>query len=165
MKLYEKWAKTAYDNQGQLNAKVWDEYLPKEQKFYEIMLETKNVAISGTVGALAKKYKMPAEYFCGLLDGIKEALNETDLDVENLTTKTEVNVTTDFERLYKKMVEYKAEHLYTLPGWNGIFTTEQLRDFYFEQKKSTTVVREGAKIGRNSPCPCGSGKKFKACCA
>lgn len=26
------------------------------------------------------------------------------------------------------------------------------------------VVREGAKIGRNDPCPCGSGKKFKKCC-
>lgn len=26
------------------------------------------------------------------------------------------------------------------------------------------VVRNGAKIGRNAPCPCGSGKKFKACC-
>jgi mRNA-degrading endonuclease RelE of RelBE toxin-antitoxin system/tRNA-dihydrouridine synthase len=27
-----------------------------------------------------------------------------------------------------------------------------------------TVVREGAKIGRNEPCPCGSGKKYKKCC-
>lgn len=27
-----------------------------------------------------------------------------------------------------------------------------------------TVVREGAKIGRNDPCPCGSGKKYKKCC-
>ena len=26
------------------------------------------------------------------------------------------------------------------------------------------VVREGAKVGRNDPCPCGSGKKFKKCC-
>jgi preprotein translocase subunit SecA len=25
------------------------------------------------------------------------------------------------------------------------------------------VKREGAKIGRNDPCPCGSGKKFKKC--
>jgi preprotein translocase subunit SecA len=24
--------------------------------------------------------------------------------------------------------------------------------------------REGPKIGRNDPCPCGSGKKFKKCC-
>lgn len=27
-----------------------------------------------------------------------------------------------------------------------------------------TIRREGDKIGRNDPCPCGSGKKFKACC-
>ncbi len=27
-----------------------------------------------------------------------------------------------------------------------------------------TVVREGAKVGRNEPCPCGSGKKYKKCC-
>ena len=26
------------------------------------------------------------------------------------------------------------------------------------------VVRNGPKIGRNDPCPCGSGKKFKKCC-
>ncbi|MEY2731016.1 MAG: hypothetical protein RL584_2142, partial [Pseudomonadota bacterium] len=26
-----------------------------------------------------------------------------------------------------------------------------------------TVQREGAKVGRNDPCPCGSGKKFKQC--
>src|SRR5581483_3504495 len=26
-----------------------------------------------------------------------------------------------------------------------------------------TVVRAGAKVGRNDPCPCGSGKKYKKC--
>jgi preprotein translocase subunit SecA len=26
------------------------------------------------------------------------------------------------------------------------------------------VVRGAAKIGRNDPCPCGSGKKYKKCC-
>lgn len=30
--------------------------------------------------------------------------------------------------------------------------------------KNTTVVRHEAKVGRNDPCPCGSGKKFKKCC-
>jgi preprotein translocase subunit SecA len=25
-------------------------------------------------------------------------------------------------------------------------------------------VRSGPKVGRNDPCPCGSGKKYKACC-
>lgn len=28
-----------------------------------------------------------------------------------------------------------------------------------------SYVRKGSKIGRNEPCPCGSGKKFKRCCA
>jgi hypothetical protein len=30
--------------------------------------------------------------------------------------------------------------------------------------KSRPVVRAGAKIGPNAPCPCGSGKKYKKCC-
>jgi preprotein translocase subunit SecA len=25
------------------------------------------------------------------------------------------------------------------------------------------IIREGRKVGRNDPCPCGSGKKFKSC--
>ena len=29
--------------------------------------------------------------------------------------------------------------------------------------KPQTVVREEAKVGRNEPCPCGSGKKYKKC--
>jgi SEC-C motif-containing protein len=27
-----------------------------------------------------------------------------------------------------------------------------------------TIVRSGPKVGRNDPCPCGSGKKYKHCC-
>jgi preprotein translocase subunit SecA len=33
-----------------------------------------------------------------------------------------------------------------------------------EEVVVTTVRRQGEKIGRNAPCPCGSGKKFKKCC-
>ena len=36
-------------------------------------------------------------------------------------------------------------------------TPEQASD------KVRTQVREGAKVGRNDPCPCGSGKKYKQC--
>ncbi|TMA68460.1 MAG: preprotein translocase subunit SecA [Deltaproteobacteria bacterium] len=32
-----------------------------------------------------------------------------------------------------------------------------------EAQKIETVRREGAKVGRNDPCPCGSGKKYKKC--
>lgn len=33
-----------------------------------------------------------------------------------------------------------------------------------EDGKGITVRREGKKVGRNDPCPCGSGKKYKKCC-
>ena len=33
-----------------------------------------------------------------------------------------------------------------------------------EQQHVETVVHEGPRIGRNDPCPCGSGKKYKKCC-
>ena len=39
--------------------------------------------------------------------------------------------------------------------------------WYFSDGKTPgvrTVVRSEAKIGRNDPCPCGSGKKYKKCC-
>ncbi|MDB3958414.1 SEC-C metal-binding domain-containing protein, partial [Opitutales bacterium] len=29
---------------------------------------------------------------------------------------------------------------------------------------ATPVVRDAPKVGRNDPCPCGSGKKYKKCC-
>jgi preprotein translocase subunit SecA len=29
---------------------------------------------------------------------------------------------------------------------------------------STPVRRQVEKVGRNDPCPCGSGKKYKKCC-
>ncbi len=32
------------------------------------------------------------------------------------------------------------------------------------EKGRQPVTREGQKIGRNAPCPCGSGKKYKRCC-
>ncbi len=33
-----------------------------------------------------------------------------------------------------------------------------------KEPEKPTVIRAGVKIGRNDPCPCGSGKKYKKCC-
>ena len=44
-----------------------------------------------------------------------------------------------------------------------IYSEEELKKLYKEQKESTTIRKE-KKIGRNDPCPCGSGKKYKKCC-
>lgn len=44
------------------------------------------------------------------------------------------------------------------------FRKEQGEWFFVDPAKSVPSVRQGPKIGRNDPCPCGSGKKFKKCC-
>jgi preprotein translocase subunit SecA len=33
-----------------------------------------------------------------------------------------------------------------------------------EAQAKAKPVRTGPKVGRNDPCPCGSGKKYKQCC-
>jgi preprotein translocase subunit SecA len=33
-----------------------------------------------------------------------------------------------------------------------------------ESARVSPVKRQGSKVGRNDPCPCGSGKKYKRCC-
>jgi hypothetical protein len=37
-------------------------------------------------------------------------------------------------------------------------------DLFDEYEPATTYVRDAPRIGRNDPCPCGSGKKYKKCC-
>jgi uncharacterized protein len=40
-----------------------------------------------------------------------------------------------------------------------------IRDYWLPHRKAaSTFRRTEAKVGRNDPCPCGSGKKYKKCC-
>jgi uncharacterized protein YecA (UPF0149 family) len=39
-----------------------------------------------------------------------------------------------------------------------------LREAGAELGESATITREAPRVGRNEPCPCGSGRKFKQCC-
>ena len=99
----------------------------------------------------------------GFLDGINESLVEAN-PIETMDEDTHVNLIYDKEKLYKNMVDAKADWLYDLPQWDAIFDEETKKTLYLEQKKSGTIRREGKKVGRNDPCPCGSGKKYKQCC-
>ena len=94
---------------------------------------------------------------------IYEKLLSNPDEVVKGTVKEVVSLAFDKERLYKNMVAAKADWLYELPQWKEIFSEEELKKFYKEQKESTTI-RKPKKIGRNDPCPCGSGKKYKKCC-
>ena len=102
-----------------------------------------------------------ANYF-NIEKGIYDSLKIPN-PIETMDENTKVTLAFDKELLYKNMVDAKADWLYELPQWNDIFTEEKRKELYKEQKKSGTVVKPH-KIGRNDPCPCGSGKKYKHCC-
>ncbi len=164
MSLLSDWRDKAYDPQGDQKQlkKLWDHYFEKEKAVYEQLLADPDTEVKGTVAELAEKYDMDTMNMIGFLDGIDESLVVSN-NLEEVEENSTVSLRFDKTKLYKNMVAARAEWLYTLPQWNDIFTEEQQKELYLEQKKSGTVVKD-KKIGRNDPCPCGSGKKYKFCC-
>ena len=164
MSLHESWRKLAYEtemNEKEAN-EFWGKYFNLEQGIYEKILETPEQPVTGTVKELAKKYKVETLIMAGFLDGINESLKEAN-PVETLEENTKVSLDYDAEKLYYNMIAAKADWLYELPQWDKLLSEEKRKQLYKEQKRSTTVVKD-SKIGRNDPCPCGSGKKYKKCC-
>lgn len=162
--LLDQWRKIAYNEQedrGRLQ-RFWDEYFQIEKSIYEKLLEEPDTEVRGTVKELAEKYNQDVLTMVGFLDGINDSLKEAN-PIETMDEDTQVNLVFDKALLYKNMVAAKAEWLYELPQWKNIFTEEELKALYKEQKESGTIRKE-KKIGRNDPCPCGSGKKYKKCC-
>lgn len=85
------------------------------------------------------------------------------LSLEILSTKDgketdqtgEVEFNAHYERDGKREKHYEV----------GIFEKIDSTWFYKDAKSNQEPIRRTApKVGRNDPCPCGSGKKFKKCC-
>ena len=164
MALLERWQKIAYNeklDQGELQ-RFWQRYFFLEKGVYEQLLTNPDEVVEGTVKELAEKYKLDILEMAGFLDGINDSLI-TPNPIDTMEEDTRVSLAFDKAKLYKNMVGAKADWLYELPMWENIFDEETRKNLYLEQKKSGTVV-VGKKVGRNEPCPCGSGKKYKHCC-
>ena len=162
--LLEQWRDKAYDrslSKDQLE-KFWGAYFTIEKEIYEQLLSDPDTEVRGTVKELAEKYGQDVMTMVGFLDGINDSLKVPN-PIETMTEDTEVSLAFDKERLYMNMVDAKADWLYGLPQWEAIFDEETRKRLYREQKASGTI-RKPKKIGRNDPCPCGSGKKYKKCC-
>ena len=162
--LLEQWKDIAYDetaDRGQLQ-NFWGSYFQIEKEIYEKLLSNPDEEVRGTVKELAERYGQDVMTMVGFLDGIDESLVVPN-PIDTMDEDTVVNLVFDKEKLYKNMVAARADWLHELPQWKEIFSESELKKLYKEQKESTTI-RKGKKIGRNDPCPCGSGKKYKKCC-
>ena len=141
---------------GEGNGQLLGRILPVQ------LLEQPDEEVKGTVKELAEKYGQEVFTMAGFLDGINDSLKEPN-PIETMEEDTVVSLAFDKETLYKNMVAAKADWLYELPQWKNIYTEEELKALYKEQKQSGTIRKE-KEPGRNDPCPCGSGKKYKKCC-
>ncbi len=164
MALFDQWKEIAYNQDQDANSlqNFWNSYFEEEKRGYEVLLADPDNVVSGTVKELAEHFGFDMLTMTGFLDGINESI-VTPNPIETMEEDTVVTIQIDKEALYKNMVEAEADWLYNLPQWDRIFDEEKRKELYRIQKDSHTI-RKPKKIGRNDPCPCGSGKKYKFCC-
>jgi hypothetical protein len=164
MSLLQEWRDYAYGNEmnNRAGQMFWANYFNIEKEIYIKLLSNPDKVWEGSVAELAKEFGTELQMFVGFLDGINESL-VTENPIEEMDQDTKVRLQYDKEKLYYNMVAAKADWLYELEQWDALLSEERRKELYKEQKNSGTVVK-GKKVGRNDPCPCGSGKKYKKCC-
>ena len=164
MGLLKDWRDHAYglDDRTPEGKQFWLNYFQIEKGIYIQLLKNPSVVVTGTIKELAEKYDTNLEIMTGFLDGIDESIKKSN-NLDEADENTTVTIDIDTEKLYMNMVGCNAEWLYTLPEWDKIFSKEKQQELYKKEKTSHTVVK-APKVGRNDPCPCGSGKKYKKCC-
>lgn len=161
--LFENWRNLSESHENEESEiKFWEEFLKAETSIYDTVLKNKTDLIAGKLVDLAKQYNTKSEFFMGFLDGINESL-ESELDLEKIEEDTVISAKINWEKLYFNMVHVEAHWLYNLKGWDDILTIDFRKKTQRDFNKSKMAVKED-RIGRNEPCTCGSGKKYKKCC-
>lgn len=162
MSLVSQWNDIAEAERApQENKAFWDEYFEIEKQAYRKLLARKQDFYEEKLSAIAAEFEMTSVVFAGFMDGINTSLNK-EVDLSKLKEGSKVSLRLDFGKLYYNMLEAKAKWLYTLDEWDDILSEEERTQIRAQWRTDKQAV--STKIGRNSPCPCGSGKKYKKCC-
>jgi preprotein translocase subunit SecA len=103
-----------------------------------------------------QEYKREAfELFGAMLERVK---HETITLLSKIQFRSEQDVeAVEAQRRAPKQMEFQHAEASALSGGAGESEPGG------EAEKAEPFVREGRKVGRNEPCPCGSGKKYKHC--
>lgn len=161
--LFEQWTELIENQTEETFQEFWEEYSGAETKIYSDILDRPTEKMQGKLGELAAKYEVRPVIFMGFLDGINESITEAN-DVKSFDEDSEIQLEIVPETLFYNMLKADAEYLYTLSQWEDILGKDKMIEIAKKYRASKTVRREQPKVGRNEPCPCGSGKKYKHCC-
>ena len=162
MSLFKDWEDLISNQTDESFPDFWEKYSSTEKKIYSDILDKPHEKVTGTFQELVDKYEADPVIFMGFLDGINTSLRE-EQKLDDFDETTEISLDIDLEKLYYNMLVAGADYLFTLPQWDTILTEEKRAEITKNYKRSKTVVKEKTP-GRNDPCPCGSGKKYKKCC-
>ena len=107
-----------------------------------------------------QEYKRESfDLFQTMLENIKHDVVQILARVQ-IRSQAEIDAAEERQREEEKQLTMKASHAETSAMAPAAESAEEPEP---EQPKVETFIRNGRKIGRNEPCPCGSGKKFKQC--
>ena len=162
MSLYKQWQDLIENQTDATFPRFWEDYSKAEATLYSAVLSAPGERMHGTVGELIEKHQVDPVLFMGFLDGVQGSLQE-EFDLKKADESTEIELDIDFEKLFFNMLAADAEHLFSLSEWDNVFSMEKRQEIADTWRRSRTVVKE-KEPGRNDPCPCGSGKKYKKCC-
>ena len=162
MSLFKDWEDLISNQTDESFPDFWEKYSSTEKKIYSDILDRPYEKVTGTFQSLVDKYEADPLLVMGFLDGINTSLRE-EQDLDSIVETSEICLDIDLEKLFYNMLVAGADYLYTLPQWETILSEEKRLEIVKTYKRSKTVVKE-TEPGRNDPCPCGSGKKYKKCC-
>ena len=162
MTLLKQWQDLMENQTDKTIDEFWQEYAETEQRVYQHILANYPEKLAGKFSELVEKFEAKPAIFMGFMDGINSSLKE-EKDLEKVTEDSDLEFDIDYEKLYFNMLKADADYLYTLEEWLNVFDLEKLQQITKDYKRSK-IVRVEKKPGRNDPCPCGSGKKYKNCC-
>ncbi len=162
MSLYKEWSDLIENQTTETFDAFWEKYSSTEQRIYQGILSDKNPLVTGSFRALAEKYEADPVIFMGFLDGIQTSLR-TPFELEPITEDSDLSLDIIWDQLFYNMINAQADYLFGLEEWDGLLSLDERKEIADKWRRSRTVVKE-KEPGRNDPCPCGSGKKYKKCC-
>ncbi|MPY26423.1 preprotein translocase subunit SecA [Shewanella psychropiezotolerans] len=101
------------------------------------------------------------EYKRESFEMFQEMLESLKHDVISVMSKVQVQAQSDVEEMEerRRQEEAKISRNYQHAAAEALVGAEEAQNL----AEHIPTVREGAKVGRNDPCPCGSGRKYKQC--
>lgn len=135
----------------------------------------KNHAIKDLLAYLEYYYEMKREDLHDIASKLVTMINQDALPamvIQYLQTRIEIpNMEILQELTEKVMYLYNNTRMWVLKGHTPTEVAEEERKHLrplpkepFQSNSNVVDLNEYRKIGRNDPCPCGSGKKHKKCC-